>query len=155
MAPYFLHIYLWHVVNYDKSLKGDFAANVPSSTGNIYPHQWKDEEVAKSVIFQLYNYWIWFFPHLYPVGFENIMNILWISVKGGNIFLSYITSVTICYKTVYLFSYLNERKTIYGQFIDWIVTLMHFTCKQLNILLTAVYLAVHFTLQFVANSYVK
>jgi hypothetical protein len=39
--------------------------------------------------------------------------------------------------------------------IDWIVTPMHFTCKKLNILLTAVYLTVHYTLQFVVNAYVK
>jgi hypothetical protein len=79
------------------------------------------------------------FPHLYPVGFENIMNIENYYEKG-NLFLSHITSVPVCYKTIGL---------------DWIVTLKHFTCKQLNILLTALYLAVHFTLQFVANAYVK
>jgi hypothetical protein len=146
-----LSTYLSHVVNYDKSLKGYLAANVPSSTGNIYPHQWKDEEVAKSVIFQLFIYWIWFFPIFILLA----LRILWISEKGE--IFSYPILRQSLYVTKRFLFYFFERKenNLWTVSIDWIVTLMHFTCKQLNILFTALYLAVHFTLQFVGNSYVK
>ncbi len=154
MAPYFLHISLRLVVKDDKSLEGELAATAPSSTDNICPHLWKDEEVTKlwSFSFSINEYdfslslscWLWEY-------YEYIMNIC----KKGKSFpiLYYVRAFTLQNNLLF---WTEGKQFMYSFYwLDCRADALYLYSKQLNILLTAVYLAVHYTLQFVVNAYVK
>jgi hypothetical protein len=113
MAPYFLHIYLWHVVNYDKSLEGELYQLPLPAVQAIFT-------LTNERMRRLLNLWYFSFSFTEYYFSPSLSCWLWeyyeYLKKEKSFPIPYYVSVCMLQNN-FCFTYLNGKRTVYVQFL--------------------------------------